>query len=163
MAQGSITTHMSMRPLLLWATDKWTSYETNREVTVVTISRNGLGWYHLVPISALGHGQEGWIWYYLTWRARWKIYAIDWGCSKDTFGSSRIQKRKWQHPWKDEKLISSIRGRHHTLLVVSKYLCGSVPVCVSEVGLIGRSLLWPFSSNGPRWYHPNGHHCCGPE
>jgi hypothetical protein len=29
-----------------------------------------------------------------------------------------------------------------------QYLCGSVPLCVSEVGLIGRSLLWPLAVTG---------------
>jgi hypothetical protein len=32
---------------------------------------------------------------------------------------------------------------------VSKYLCGSVPLCASEVGLIGRSLLLPLLEIGP--------------
>jgi hypothetical protein len=32
--------------------------------------------------------------------------------------------------------------------VVRKYLCGSVPLCSSEVGLIERSLLWPLVATG---------------
>jgi hypothetical protein len=32
---------ISMRLLLLWVTDKWADYETNREVTVLTLSSYG--------------------------------------------------------------------------------------------------------------------------
>jgi hypothetical protein len=32
---------MSMNPLLLWVTDKWAGYKTNREVTAVILSSNG--------------------------------------------------------------------------------------------------------------------------
>jgi hypothetical protein len=42
-ALGSNRPPMSMRLLLLWVTDKWASYETNQEVTVVTLSSNGPG------------------------------------------------------------------------------------------------------------------------
>jgi hypothetical protein len=46
---------MSIRLLLLWVTDKWVGYETNREVTTVTLSSNGPELYHRVPVAALGH------------------------------------------------------------------------------------------------------------
>jgi hypothetical protein len=167
-ALGSNGPPMSMRPLLLWVTDKWTGYETNQEVTAMTLSSNRPGWYHLVPIAALGLWQEDRIWNYLTWRARWERHAINRGCSKDT--SSNMQagpvtegSKKWRYLWKDEKLISSIFGRDHNLLVVSKYLCESVPLCACEVGLIGKSLLWPFTCNSPRWYHSNSRRCYDPE
>jgi hypothetical protein len=54
-ALGSNGLPMSMRLLLLWVTDKWAGYEANREVIVVTLSSNGPGCYHLVPVAALGH------------------------------------------------------------------------------------------------------------
>jgi hypothetical protein len=34
---------MSIRPLLLWVTDKWAGYETNQEVTAMTLSSNRPG------------------------------------------------------------------------------------------------------------------------
>ncbi len=51
------------------------------------------------------------------------------------------KKEKRQHTQIHEKLISSIRGRHDNDLVVIKYLCGSVPLCVSDEGLVEKLLL----------------------
>jgi hypothetical protein len=86
-ALGSNGPPMSMRSLLLWVTDKWVGYETNRKVATVTLCSNGSEWYQLVPVAILSHWQDGWIWNYLTWQVRCKRHTINRGCWKDMFGN----------------------------------------------------------------------------
>jgi hypothetical protein len=74
-------------------------------------------------------------------------HAMNQGWLKDTLGNMQAdpvivgsKKRKRRHLRIHEKLISSIRS-HRLNLLCCKYLCELVSHCVSEVGLIGRSLM----------------------
>jgi hypothetical protein len=60
----------------------------------------------------------------------------------------------WSLQKEDDNIHEHMRICHISVVttamysVVSKYLCGSVPISMSEVGLIGRSLLCPFVAMG---------------